>query len=694
MELKKILEYTSNFLIKRFIELFGLFISIISILLFISLLSYSPEDPNFIFPDNSQIKNILGFKGSFVSDLFFQSIGLIAILSSITLFFTGVNIIRTKKLLLLIHNFFYLIIYSIIGSLFFTIYYSESFWLVINGNGGFVGKLLSETFLLSIISINKQISYYLLIVSIFVIFFVSINFNIFWFLNYLKKIIFLFLSKKEKALTPNENTKFDIDDSSQSYNKPIQEDLPFNNKKNVIKNKFKLPSIDFLKKPTKAERKNNPNESDIDKEFLEKILLDFGVEGSIKKISHGPVVSLNEFEPAPGIKVSKIINLSEDIARNTSSESARISTIPGKNTIGIELPKSKRENVYLSEIISENYFKNKDVKLPIALGKDISGSPVTGDLSSMPHLLIAGTTGSGKSICINTIILSLLYRHTPEKCKFILIDPKMLELSTYEGIPHLLCPVITEAKKAASVLGWVVKEMESRYRLMTKEGVRNIDGYNKKHSLPMPYIIVIVDEMSDLMLVAGKEIENYVQKLSQMARAAGIHIIMATQRPSVDVITGTIKANFPTRISFQVTSKIDSRTVIGEQGAEQLLGKGDMLYMSSANKIVRIHAPYVSETEIEKINNFLRSQSEPDYIDEILNFADEKEMGENFLNNENKDELYDKALEIIKSEGKASTSFLQRKLQIGYNRAARIIDMMEAEGIVSKANHVGKRDVL
>ena len=311
----------------------------------------------------------------------------------------------------------------------------------------------------------------------------------------------------------------------------------------------------------------------------------------------------------------------------------------------------------------------------------------------MPHLLIAGTTGSGKSVCINTIILSLLYRHSPDKCKFILIDPKMLELSTYEGLPHLLCPVITEAKKAASVLGWVVKEMESRYRLMTKENVRNIDGYNAKHKLPMPYIVVVVDEMSDLMLVAGKEIENYIQKLSQMARAAGIHIIMATQRPSVDVITGTIKANFPTRISFQVTSKIDSRTILGEQGAEQLLGKGDMLYMSSANRIVRIHAPFVSENEIEKINNFIRSQAEPDYVDEILNFADEKDSG-NVQNTGDKDELYQSAIEIVKSEGKASTSFLQRKLQIGYNRAARIMDMMEADGIVSKANHVGKREVL
>jgi len=697
MKIKKILENTSNFLIKRFIEVFGLFISILSVLLLIALLSYSPEDPNFIFPDNTEIKNILGSKGSFVSDLFFQSIGLISILTSITLFITGNNIIRTKKLLLMLQNSFYLILYSILGSLFFTVYYPESFWLAINGNGGFVGKLLSESFLISIINLNKEIFYYLLGAIILIVFFLSINFNIFLFLNLIKKIIFKLFSKKEKILDSNKSINNEVESLSPIYNKPVQENLPFinnENNKNIAKTKFNLPLIDFLKSPSKAERKNNSNEEDIDRDFLEKILLDFGVEGKIKKISHGPVVSLNEFEPAPGIKVTKIINLAEDIARNTSSESARISTIPGKNTIGIELPKSTRENVYLSEIISESNFKNKDIKLPIALGKDISGSPITGDLSSMPHLLIAGTTGSGKSICINTIILSLLYRHTPEKCKFILIDPKMLELSTYEGIPHLLCPVITEAKKAASVLGWVVKEMESRYKLMTKKGVRNIDGYNYKHKLLMPYIVVIVDEMSDLMLVAGKEIENYVQKLSQMARAAGIHIIMATQRPSVDVITGTIKANFPTRISFQVASKIDSRTIIDEQGAEQLLGKGDMLYKSSANKIVRIHAPYVSENEIEKINNFLRSQAEPDYIDEILNFADEKEMGENFLNTESKDELYEKALEIIKSEGKASTSFLQRKLQIGYNRAARIIDMMEAEGIVSKANHVGKRDLL
>ena len=475
-----------------------------------------------------------------------------------------------------------------------------------------------------------------------------------------------------------------------------QENFSFENfsKPSDTKNiKIKLPQIDFLDTPSNTKNEKSSSSSSYNEKSLEKILLDFGVEGKITKVSHGPVVTLNEFEPAAGIKVSKIINLSEDIARNTSSESARISTIPGSSTIGIELPNSSRENVFLSEIISSKEFKKKEFKLPIALGKSISGSPIVGELTSMPHLLVAGTTGSGKSVCINTIILSLLYKHSPDKCKFILIDPKMLELSTYEGIPHLLCPVITEPKRAASVLGWVVKEMENRYRLMTKEGVRNIDGYNQKHNLPMPYIVVIVDEMSDLMLVAGKEIENYIQKLSQMSRAAGIHIIMATQRPSVDVITGTIKANFPTRISFQVTSKIDSRTILGEQGAEQLLGKGDMLYMTSANRIIRIHGPFVSEKEIEKVNNFLRSQGKAEYFDEILSFGDEKNT-DNSTKNDDKDELYNNAVEIIRTEGKASTSFLQRKLQIGYNRAARIIDLMEEEGIVSKANHVGKRDVL
>ena len=682
------------FCINRIAEFVGLFIISISIFLIISLATYSPEDPNFIFPESTVIENLMGSKGSFISDLLFQSFGLIAILIPFTFFFTGIKIFLSKKFLIIIENIFFTILYIIFGCLFFQAFSEKSYWLIINGNDGFVGNTFSDTFLLNFITKTEKFSFYVLIFLTSVLFLKSINFRVSYIFLLLKKIL-QFFKRKDISESIVDNTSFDKPVEVQENETRIQENFSFEKPKQheVKKFKFDLPTLDFLKKPSKKERESS-SEIKVNEETLEKILLDFGVEGKIKKISNGPVVTLNEFEPAPGVKVSKIINLSEDIARNTSSESARIATIPGSSSIGIELPKSSRENVYLSEIISSKDFSKKNIKLPIALGKSISGAPITGDLASMPHLLIAGTTGSGKSVCINTIILSLLYRHSPEKCKFILIDPKMLELSTYEGIPHLLCPVITEAKKAASVLGWVVKEMESRYRLMTKVGVRNIDGYNEKHKLSMPYIVVIVDEMSDLMLVAGKEIENYIQKLSQMARAAGIHIIMATQRPSVDVITGTIKANFPTRISFQVTSKIDSRTILGEQGAEQLLGKGDMLYMSSANKIVRIHAPFVSEDEIEKINNFLRSQAEPEYIDEILNFADEKDTKSTNSDDENLDELYQTALEIVKSERKASTSFLQRKLQIGYNRAARIVDQMELNGEVSKANHVGKREVL
>ena len=696
MEFKKLANNTINFGINRIIETAGIAFVIIGLLLLVSLATFSPDDPNFIFPDNTEIKNLLGFNGSYTADLFFQTFGLIALLIPFTLIFSGINIVLNKKIFLIFESIFYSVLYSSFGSLFFSFFYPTAFNLYINGNGGFIGKYLETTFLTSLININSQISYYFLILIILILFLISIHFKIIYFYKLIKKLFKLIFIKKEKSYT-NENEIISEFIPQEEITNLIQEDLPFiksENKSPSKKIRFKLPTIDLLKIPTQKDRGKLKDEDYIDSEFLEKILLDFGVSGDIKKVSHGPVVTLNEFEPAAGVKVSKIINLSDDIARNTSSESARIATIPGRSTIGIELPNSSRENVYLSEILSNSDFNKKDIRLPIALGKNISGVPIVGDLASMPHLLIAGTTGSGKSVCINTIILSLLYRHTPDKCKFILIDPKMLELSTYEGIPHLLCPVITEAKKAASVLGWVVKEMENRYRLMTKEGVRNIDGYNAKHTLAMPYIVVVVDEMSDLMLVAGKEIENYIQKLSQMARAAGIHIIMATQRPSVDVITGTIKANFPTRISFQVTSKIDSRTILGEQGAEQLLGKGDMLYMSSANKIVRIHAPFVSETEIEKVNNYLRSQAEPDYIDEILNFADEKELSGEASGSADKDELFQAALDIIRSEGKASTSFLQRKLQIGYNRAARIIDMMEADGVVSKANHVGKRDVL
>ena len=623
MDIKNLANTFISFTTRRLLEIFGIIFILLGILLLIALISYSPNDPNFIFPSTTKINNLLGFQGSFTSDLLFQAFGVISYLIPLTLIFTGINIFKLKQIFFSVENIFFGILYIIFGSIFFNLFYNEAFEFYINGNGGFVGEFLSNSFLGKIFLIYENISFYILIFLVFSFFLLSINFKLNLFLQSIKKIYLYIFSKEQKNYTNKSEIIEEYIPQDQIKNL-IQEDLPFiKENKNDMGNKQKyiLPELKLLKIPSKSERNETNKNQNYDSEFLEKILLDFGVSGKIKKSSQGPVVTLNEFEPAAGVKVSKIINLSDDIARNTSSESARISTIPGSSTIGIELPNPSRENVYLSEILDNSDFKKKDIKLPIALGKSISGTPLIGDLSTMPHLLIAGTTGSGKSVCINTIILSLLYRHSPDKCKFILIDPKMLELSTYEGLPHLLCPVITEAKKAASVLGWVVKEMESRYRLMTKENVRNIDGYNAKHKLPMPYIVVVVDEMSDLMLVAGKEIENYIQKLSQMARAAGIHIIMATQRPSVDVITGTIKANFPTRISFQVTSKIDSRTILGEQGAEQLLGKGDMLYMSSANRIVRIHAPFVSENEIEKINNFIRSQAEPDYVDEILEFC-------------------------------------------------------------------------
>ena len=689
----------TNFLKKRTFEFIGLILISVSIGLAVAFSTYSPEDPSFVYGDKEfEIKNFFGIYGSSIADFLLQSFGLVSFLLLINFLSWGINLVFKKELKRIILKLFLVTCYLTLGTVFIYITFNNSFWLIDNGNSGFVGKI-GYNFLSSWFPLTDEIytTYGLLLLTLTLFIFSSdINFKkIFTGIWYL--IVSLF--KRKEATIPDVNLEnIPLEEKSEIIERPQQSfafDEQLTPSKEIAqpRSKYKLPVIDYLEKNTSKLSASELNKNRPDGEFMEKILLDFGIDGKIKAINNGPVVSLYEFEPAPGVKVSKIINLSEDLARNTSSTSARVSVIPGKNTVGIEIPNETRESVSLREIISYEKFQKKDVKLPIALGKSISGMPIVGDLTTMPHLLIAGTTGSGKSVCINTIIVSLLYKLNPDLCKFILIDPKMLELSTYEGIPHLLTPVITDAKKATSALAWTVKEMNSRYKLMSKVGVRNIDGYNAKHKLKMPYIVVVVDEMSDLMLVAGKEIENYIQKLSQMARAAGIHIIMATQRPSVDVITGTIKANFPTRISFQVSSKIDSRTILGEQGAEQLLGKGDMLFMSSANRIVRIHGPFVSENEIEKVTNSIRAQGEPDYMDEItaLETTGSTSAGES---DGDEDELYTQAVDIIKSEGKASTSFLQRKLQIGYNRAARIIDMMEEKGIVSKANHVGKREVL
>ncbi len=683
----------TNFLKKRTFEFVGLILISLGIALTISFATYSPSDPTLIYGEStSNIKNFFGIYGSKVSDFLLQSFGLISFLVLVTLISWGIRLIFDKELKNLILKLFFLTLYLIFGCTFLHITFNNSFWLLDNGNSGFVGELVYNHIYKYSPMIENQYTSFALVFLTFLFFVLSSDINI-------KKIfskLFSLIINKNKENKENLSDDLIAEHTLDEEKKEPQQSFFF--AKEQIKpaeksKKFQLPSIDLLEKNNSKLSLQELNKNRPDEKFMEGILQDFGINGKIQKINNGPVVSLYEFEPAAGVKVSKIINLSDDLARNTSSTSARVAVIPGKNTVGIEIPNENREGVFLREIISNEKFRSRDLKLPIALGKSISGVPIIGDLTSMPHLLIAGTTGSGKSVCINTIITSLLYKLSPDLCKLILIDPKMLELSAYEGIPHLLSPVITDAKKATSALGWTVKEMNNRYKLMSKVGVRNIGGYNEKHNLKMPYIVVVVDEMSDLMLVAGKEIENYIQKLSQMARAAGIHIIMATQRPSVDVITGTIKANFPTRVSFQVSSKIDSRTILGEQGAEQLLGKGDMLFMSSANRIIRIHGPYVSEREIEKISSVLRAQGEPDYIEDITAVSISSENDRGIIEGEG-DKLYNEAINIVKSEGKASTSFLQRKLQIGYNRAARIIDMMEENGIVSKANHVGKREVL
>jgi DNA segregation ATPase FtsK/SpoIIIE, S-DNA-T family len=502
-----------------------------------------------------------------------------------------------------------------------------------------------------------------------------------------------------------------------------QKALPF-----VEPKGFRLPEIAML-------HKGKPRVSAVDEEslrqnarLLESVLAEFGINGKIDQIRPGPVVTLYELVPAAGVKSARVVALSDDIARSMSVAACRVSVVPGRNAIGIELPNQKREMVYLRDLLASTEYEKTSHVLPMALGETIGGDPYIADLARMPHLLIAGTTGSGKSVGVNAMILSILYRLAPHQCRMIMIDPKMLELSVYDGIPHLLAPVVTDPKKAIVALKWTVREMEGRYRLMSKIGVRNVAGYNERaaelrakgeHFVrtvqtgfdetgrpmyeeeridpePMPYLVVIIDEVADLMMVAGKDIEGAVQRLAQMARAAGIHLIMATQRPSVDVITGTIKANFPTRISFQVTSRIDARTILGEQGAEQLLGQGDMLYMAGGGRVTRLHGPFVSDGEVEEVTKFLRSQGTPDYLEDVTALADEDEdEGGAFAGDDGSGaDLYDQAVAIVTRDRKASTSYIQRRLQIGYNRAASLIERMEREGVVTAANHAGKRDIL
>ncbi|MBA4749154.1 MAG: DNA translocase FtsK 4TM domain-containing protein [Alphaproteobacteria bacterium] len=526
-----------------------------------------------------------------------------------------------------------------------------------------------------------------------------------------KSVLSLFSSKKDSAdKKAKKDTPYDLSRAADSY---------------------QLPSLELLVKPI-IDKSGDQDERTLQENAraLAGVLDDYGVRGDITRVCPGPVVTLYELTPAPGVKSSRVTGLSDDIARSMCAASARVAVVPGKNALGIELPNEVRQTVFLRELMTGKVFDQNSAKLALALGKDIAGNPIIADLARMPHLLVAGTTGSGKSVAVNTMVLSLLYRLSPQQCRFIMIDPKMLELSVYNEIPHLLCPVVTEPKKAIYALKWAVREMEDRYRAMSRLGVRNIEGYNARlqeatnrgetlsrqvHTgfdpdsgkpiyetqpldmTPLPYIVIIVDEMADLMMVAGKEIEIAVQRLAQMARAAGLHLIMATQRPSVDVITGTIKANFPTRISFQVTSKFDSRTILGEQGAEQLLGRGDMLFMEGGGRIQRVHGPFVSDEEVEKVVEHLKLQGFPEYIENVTDESADaplESFGGSGDSDNKTDALYQQAVAIVTREGKASTSFVQRQLQIGYNKAARIMEQMEAEGVVSPANHVGKREVL
>ena len=738
-----------SFILHRLAEVFGIIFFGLSIFLFGLLFSYSPLDPSFNNITDQEPLNIFGITGASIADISIQIFGSASYLFLFFLLTWAYRLIIFKKLPFFAINFFAAIISILILDLGFLIYGFNVFH-------GFISSYFFINFIRTLILDNN---YFIILISfniiLFIIFFLvscALTFNdwtkiIFRSWLVLKiifkniyivcnKIVFkktIAIPKKNKVIVEEKvEPKIDFDSiKNESVSNYINTDtvlaeiaqkkMSFEEDDNYVP-----PIIDILSTPkTTTGSLVSKEEMDNNATKLQEILSDFKIDGEIINVSPGPVVTMYELEPAPGTKASKIVGLSDDIARNMSAVSARVAVIPGKNVIGIEMPNKTQEAVYLSELFIKEKFLSSDANLLLALGKDIAGNAFFADLATMPHLLIAGTTGSGKSVGINVMILSILYRLSPEECKFILIDPKMLELSVYEGVPHLITPVVTNPKKAITALKWVVKEMEGRYQKMSLLGVRNIESYNQRikealknkenitRKIPaglnpdtgqpkyetieielnkMPFIVVVVDEMADLMMVAGKEIEHTIQRLSQMARAAGIHLIMATQRPSVDVITGTIKANFPTRISFQVSSKFDSRTILGTEGSERLLGKGDMLLMMGGGRTTRIHGPFVSDKEVEKIVASLKQQGLPEFNEDILKEEDENDM---VLDSDeaSKDELFQQCLEIISKEGKASTSLLQRKLQIGYNRAARIMDQLEESGYISSANHVGKREV-
>lgn len=775
-----------EFLKKRFTETAGLSLSGSGLLLGLALFTHTPTDPSLNNATNAAVQNLMGTSGAIISDLFLQALGLAAYLPALALICWGTRLIRKKPLHQSALRVFFLIVSSMLAACILAAFDKPEGWSFMVGPGGVLGSLILDQQLTLLLSILPDLKGWMIAASLTPLAFVAYCYS----LGLSRKdwqAIWRFIGKSKilfghaRTLTANAG---EMVDSLQDRATNLLEELPKNTgetgerlepivkkvlstttdrepsrpkpqpRVNTAVVEEKSTSLKTGKKATqRSQRKLDLGDSGyelpplelldeadlvqsqaISKDALQQnaallssVLEDFGVKGEIVKVRPGPVVTLYELEPAPGTKTSRVIGLSDDIARSMSAISVRVAVVPGRNVIGIELPNNTREMVMLRELLASRDLEKAGAKLPMALGKDIGGAPTIVDLSRMPHLLIAGTTGSGKSVAVNTMILSLLYNLTPDQCRFIMIDPKMLELSVYDGIPHLLSPVVTEPGKAVVALKWAVREMEDRYRAMSQMGVRNIQGYNQRlqdaakkgeqltkrvqtgfdeagkpvfEDLPLPmdplpFIVVVVDEMADLMVVAGKDVEAAIQRLAQMARAAGIHLIMATQRPSVDVITGTIKANFPTRISFQVTSKIDSRTILGEQGAEQLLGQGDMLYMAGGGRITRVHGPFVSDEEVEDVVKHLKTQGEPAYLESVTEEVDDPaDAAGNGTGGNSGDELYDEAVAIIAREGKASTSFIQRHLQIGYNRAARIIEQMEQEGVVSKADRVGRREVL
>ncbi len=717
----------------------------ISFLLTLVLISYDFRDPSFNLATSRFPSNIFSYYGSYISDIFYQFFGVASFFLPICFFIWSIDIYRYGPRRHFAIRLF-LLLFTMI-SLAVTLHGMFESCVLPFYSGGALGRILYQT----IIQFNSKIYVVLLILTI-VLLILTIEIKLTTYYYVINNMYNLVLKLTEYCLSKcrfkqKENvraTKIQPLSACQDQFRTIESageliqkiDIVGTRSKNISSHEnvngevLSLPPVDLLRSiEAKSYKTETPSELQETAEKLLNVLSDFGVKGQIININCGPVVTLYEFEPSAGTKSSRIIGLSDDIARSLSALSTRIAVIPGRNVLGIELPNKHRVFFSLKELIQTDDYQNGNNLLPLVLGKDLAGKPFIVDLAKMPHLLIAGTTGSGKSVAINTMILSLLYRYTPEECRLIMIDPKMLELSIYDNIPHLLTPVVTEPNKAITALKWVVKEMENRYRLMSTVGVRNIANYNVKiidgiksgkalervlqigfdpetgkpiydreaiDMVKLPYIVVIVDEMADLMLVAGKDIELSIQRLAQMARAAGIHIIMATQRPSVDVITGVIKANFPSRISFKVTSKIDSRTILGEQGAEQLLGMGDMLFLGSASKITRVHGPFVDDAEVEAITTYLKSTAVPEYISSVTESTGEDNLSFDSSSSSEGSadaDLYKRALQIIQLERKVSISYIQRCLRIGYNRAASLVERMEKDGHISPPNHAGKREI-